>query len=73
MACPKELKHMGVDDLKDITLIEACKIYVRASITGTTYDCKGKCATKQCSCRKMGVFCSTKSHSKRGVCVNMDE
>jgi len=25
IACPKELKHMVVDDLKDITLIEACK------------------------------------------------
>ncbi|CAF0953530.1 unnamed protein product [Rotaria sordida] len=73
MACPKELKQIIIDDLKDITFIEACKLYVRASTTGKTCDCKGKCATKQCSCKKMGVYCSTKCHSKRGGCTNMGE
>jgi hypothetical protein len=47
MASPKELKQIVIDDLKNITLIEACKLYVRASITGRTYDCKDSCATKQ--------------------------
>jgi hypothetical protein len=73
MACPEELKQIVFDDLKDITFIEACKLYVRASTTGRTCDCKGKCTTKQCSCKKMGVFCSTKCHSKRGCCKNMGE
>lgn len=72
MACPDELKHIVVDDLKSITLIEACKLYVRAPITGETCDCKGHCTTKQCRCKKNGVFCSTKCHSKRGGCKNME-
>ncbi|CAF4061215.1 unnamed protein product [Rotaria sordida] len=73
MACSKELKQIIIDELKDITFIEACKLYVRASITGKTCDCKDKCATKQCSCKKMKVSCSTKCHSKRGGCTNMGE
>ncbi|CAF1467466.1 unnamed protein product [Didymodactylos carnosus] len=28
-ACPEELKQLAIDDLKDITMIEACKLYVR--------------------------------------------
>ncbi|CAF3885050.1 unnamed protein product, partial [Rotaria sp. Silwood1] len=31
MACPKELKQIVIDDLKDITFIETGKLYVRAS------------------------------------------
>ncbi len=27
MACPEELKQVVIDDFKDITFIEACKIY----------------------------------------------
>ncbi|CAF4103810.1 unnamed protein product [Rotaria sp. Silwood2] len=69
----EELKHIVNDDLKDITFIEACKLYVHASITGDTCDCKGKCITKQCPCKRMGVYCSTKCHSKRGGCKNMGE
>ena len=51
------------------------KIYslVRASTIGRTCDFKGKCASKQCPCKKNGVFCSTKCHSKRGCCENMGE
>ncbi|CAF4599169.1 unnamed protein product [Rotaria magnacalcarata] len=73
MVCPEALKHIVIDDLNGITFIEACKLYVRTLTTGRTCDCKGKCATKQCSCKKMGVFCSTKCHSKRGGCANMGE
>jgi hypothetical protein len=73
MVCPEELKRLLIDDLKDITFIEACKLYVRASTSGRTCDCKGKCASKQCPCKKNGVFCSTKCHSKGGCCLNMGE
>ncbi|CAF4463262.1 unnamed protein product [Rotaria sp. Silwood2] len=72
-ACPQELKQLTIDDLQDITMIEACKLYVRGSISGSTCDCKGKCATKQCPCKKAGVSCSTKCHSKLGACKNMGE
>ena len=73
MTCPQELKQIVIDDLKDITFMEVCKLYVRTSKTGRTWDCKGKCASKQCSCKKMRDFCSTKCHSKRDCCTNMDE
>ncbi len=73
MACPEELKQIGIGDLRDVTFIEACKLYVRGSTTGRTCDCKGKFGTKQCPCKKMGTYCSTKCHSKRGGCSNMGE
>ncbi len=50
MSCPEELKQLVIDDLGDITFIEACKLYVRASTTGRTCDCKGKCFTRQGPC-----------------------
>ncbi len=31
-ACPDELKQIIIDDLQDITIVEACKLYVRGSI-----------------------------------------
>ncbi|CAF1363369.1 unnamed protein product [Adineta steineri] len=70
---PDKLKQLVIDDLNDITFIEACKLYVRTSTTGQTCDCKGKCVTRQCPCKRMIVFCSTKCHSKRGGCANMGE
>ncbi len=70
-ACPDELKHVKVDDLEPITIIEASKLYSRGSTTGRTCNCRGKCANKTCPCKRENVFCSTKCHSKRGGCVNM--
>ncbi|CAF1117180.1 unnamed protein product [Rotaria sp. Silwood1] len=73
LACPDELKQIVINNLKDITFIEAYILYVRILTTGRTCDCKGKCSIKQCSCKKIGVFCSAKCHSKRGGCANMGE
>jgi len=72
-ACPEELKRIVIGNLRDIPFIAACKLYVRGSTTGRTCDCKGKCGTKQCPCKKAGMYCSTKCHSKRGGCANMGE
>ena len=43
------------------------------SISGRTSDCRGKCFTKQCPCKKVGVFCATKYHSKLEPCKNMGD
>ncbi|CAF1385994.1 unnamed protein product [Didymodactylos carnosus] len=70
-ACPDDLKNSDVFELEDeITLIEASKLFVRGAVSGATCDFKTKCATKHCSCKKAGVACSTKCHSKRGACEN---
>ncbi|CAF3196073.1 unnamed protein product [Rotaria socialis] len=71
-ACPNELKNLDISNLKPITIIAATKLYSRGSTTGQTCNCRGKCATKICPCKRENVFCSTKCHSKRGGCSNMD-
>ncbi|CAF1680811.1 unnamed protein product [Rotaria magnacalcarata] len=71
-ACPHDLKLVNIDDLKPIIIIEASRLYSRGSTTGRTCNCRGNCAMKTCPCKKENVFCSTKCHSKRGGCLNMD-
>ncbi|CAF1651606.1 unnamed protein product, partial [Didymodactylos carnosus] len=70
-ACPQELKQPDVDELKDISFIEACILYERGAVSGSVCDCKSKCATKHCPCKKASVSCSTKCHSKKGASRNM--
>ncbi|CAF0810356.1 unnamed protein product [Didymodactylos carnosus] len=70
-SCPTQLKSVDFSKLDGITFTEACKLFVRGAISGKTCDCKGECNTKHCPCKKQGVFCSTKCHSRRGACKNM--
>ncbi|CAF1170615.1 unnamed protein product, partial [Didymodactylos carnosus] len=71
--CPSELKAVDIAELENITLIEACKLFIRGSVSGATCDCKSQCATKHCPCKKANVKCSTKCHSKRtGGCKNIE-
>ncbi|CAF1358366.1 unnamed protein product [Didymodactylos carnosus] len=70
-SCLQELRAINLDQLADIKFIEACKLLARGSISGKTCDCKGQCQTKLCSCKKQGVYCSTKCHSRRGGCKNI--
>ena len=35
-ACADELKEVAIDQLKDMTIIQACKLYVRGSLSGRT-------------------------------------
>ncbi|CAF4583990.1 unnamed protein product, partial [Didymodactylos carnosus] len=72
-AYPQELKQLNVDELKGISFIEACKLYVSGAVSGSTCDCKSKCTTEHCPCKKANVSCSTKCHSKRGACQNMGD
>ncbi|CAF1135490.1 unnamed protein product [Didymodactylos carnosus] len=65
-ACPQELKQLSVDELKDISFIEVCKLYVSGAVSGRACDC-------YCPCKKANVSCSTKCHSKRGACQNMGD
>ncbi|CAF1617561.1 unnamed protein product, partial [Didymodactylos carnosus] len=37
-ACLKPLKKIDVEDLENITFIEACKLFVRGSVSGSTCD-----------------------------------
>ncbi len=71
-ACSEELKRIYVNNLKRIIIIEASKLYSRGSTTGRTCNCQGQCTTKTCPCKKENVFCSTKCHSKRDDCSNMN-
>ena len=71
-ACPIELKNVNVDNLKPITIIESAKLYSCGSKTGRTCNCRGKCGTKTCPCKKDNVLCFTKCHSKRGGCLNIE-
>ena len=69
---PVELKQINADNLKPITLIEASKVYARGCMTGRTCNCRSRCSTKVCPCKKGNVSCSTKCHSKNSICSNME-
>ncbi|CAF1243577.1 unnamed protein product [Didymodactylos carnosus] len=69
-ACPTDLKLNEVSSLGEITVIEAAKLLVRGAVSGVICDCKTKCGTKHCPCKKVGVACSTKCHVKQRGCLN---
>ena len=71
-AYPNELKQIDAVKLKPITLIEASKLYARGCVTGRTCNCRTKCSTKSCPCKRANVSCSTKCHSKKGARSNME-
>ncbi|CAF1107950.1 unnamed protein product, partial [Didymodactylos carnosus] len=54
-SCPEVLKELNIGELTDISFIEACKLFARGSASGTTRDCKSKCATKHYPCKRAGV------------------
>ena len=38
----------------------------------TSCGCGGRCVTKQCTCRKAGVFCNSRCHKGNTMCENCD-
>ena len=53
-----------------ISLREAAQRMNSCNTTAKICNCKKGCATKQCSCKKMGNICSTQCHSGK-TCVNI--
>jgi hypothetical protein len=72
-AVPEELVQIQVDDLPEISMITASKLYVRGAVNGVCCSCKGGCKTKQCACMRNQVFCSTKCHKNTRSCKNMEK
>ena len=70
---PYELIHLQLDELKEISMITAFKLYVRGAINGTCCSCKGGCKTKQCICKPSQAFCSTKCHRNTSCCKNVEK
>jgi hypothetical protein len=52
-AVPHELVNLQIDDLPEISMITASKLYVRGAVNGMCCSCKGGCKTKQCACKKI--------------------
>jgi hypothetical protein len=69
---PTLLKTAKFKDSETITFVQASKLFARGNPCATC-DCKTKCRTKTCPCRRASIPCSTKCHAKLGKCMNMDE
>jgi hypothetical protein len=66
------LKTIKFKNLQTISFVQASKLFARGNPAGTC-DCKMKCRTKICPCRRASISCSTKCHSKIGKCSNIEE
>jgi len=69
---PEGLINLQTNELKEISLITASRLYVRGGIDGVTFSCKGSCKTKQCACRKKNISCSTKCLKNGVYCTNLE-
>jgi hypothetical protein len=69
---PTALQNVKFETLPTISLVQASKLLARGNPIATC-DCKTKCLTKTCPCRRASVACSTKCHAKRGKCTNNEE
>lgn len=73
--CFPGLQNLDVQDLDEVTLIQAARKNSgwQASTTkgSTVCCCKGSCVSNRCKCKKAALPCSTKCHpSIVGVCQN---
>jgi hypothetical protein len=71
--CDGVLKpHMHQKMINERIRVQASKLFARGNPCATC-DCKAKCRTKTCPCRRASIACSTKCHAKIGKCMNVDE
>ena len=68
---PDSLVHIDATNIPTVSFVNACKMFARTSVSATC-DCKTKCLTKTCPCRRTSVPCSSKCHARRGKCSNAD-
>jgi hypothetical protein len=66
------LEETKFENLNTISFVQASKLFARGNPAGTC-DCKMKCRTKICPCRRASIPCSTKCHSRLGKCENIEE
>lgn len=60
------------NNIKTISFVQASKLFARGN-PAATCDCKTKCGTKTCPCRRSSNACSTKCHAKLGKCMNTEQ
>lgn len=63
------LEEISFENTESISFEQALELFARDNSTAKC-DCKTKCRTKHCSCRRAGVGCSTKCHVKLGQYAN---
>ena len=69
---PAELQHINYETVATISFVQASKMFARDNATATC-DCKAKCITKLCPCKRASISCSTKCHPRHGKCRNVQE
>ncbi|CAF1659196.1 unnamed protein product, partial [Didymodactylos carnosus] len=69
---PNDLVTLKLNDLDEITLITASRLYVRGNANGMVCSCKSGCKSKHCKCVRNNVKCSTKCHKANICCQNRE-
>ena len=66
------VQNINYETIATISFVQASKMFARGNVTATC-DCKAKCFTKLCPCKRASISCSTKCHLRHGKCKNVDE
>ena len=66
---PDSVLNMEKTNIPTVSFVHACKMFARTAVAATC-DCKTKCKSKICPCRRSSIPCSTKCHPRRGTCTN---
>ncbi len=73
-AVPHELVYLQLDDLPEISIMTATKLYIRGAVNGVVYAVHAKEDARQSSVFvKNPVFCSTKCHTNTSCCKKIQK